>query len=847
MVQARIQPESALRAAIARADGLLAKELEAGNDGLPLAQMRSRLLDEIFAEHFAAACAAVGANPEKAPVVLAAAGSYGRGAMGLRSDVDVRLLAVGRADAARKLSDAILYPLWDAGLAVGHQLAVPAEMLALAKDDLATATALIDLRPVAGDPQPVHDLVRKFQSKTKSRVAEFARSLAEDTKKRHERYGDSVYLLEPDVKMGRGGMRDLEVARWMLMQDLDVLVGNGALDSRELEAARAAEAFLWRVRNRLHAIAKRRSDRLTFDAQEQLAQAMGYVKSDDDDEEERAFATERFMQDYYVHARAISRVHERATSVSTRKGKPKKPAIADLSALERDPVMALRAYATCARMNAPIDDATRDAISRMTTQPEACAAMRSSREASALFVDLVSGPYVRELYDTGLLLAMIPEFLPVTGRVHHDVYHVLTVDVHSVAAVDCLRDLARGELSAEHPLASRLAAEIARPRPLFLATLLHDIGKGNPSRKNHSAIGADICDVVLPRLGFSKEETADARALVLHHLAMYHLATRRDLDDPGTIDELCKIVRGREGLRDLYLLTVADITTTSPAAMTSWKAHMLEELYLRADASLAGTPVAIDEERVAAVRAEAGEEAAEFVASMPMRYVLATPPASITAHAKLAAMRGDRAACVGLVPPHLSRAGSEVCVVARDRNGLLARIAAALAASRLEVSAAHISTRAIPGGETEAVDVFFVHDATGDADDVERKLPRVEEDLVALCEDRTNASELVASRLGTTAPWAVRKTPDVRTKIVFDERTSPHHTIIEVIAKDQPGLLFRLSSALEDAGLGIGLSKINTEGTKAADVFYVQELDGRKVEGKSRLEEIEQRLMDAIG
>jgi [protein-PII] uridylyltransferase len=187
-----------------------------------------------------------------------------------------------------------------------------------------------------------------------------------------------------------------------------------------------------------------------------------------------------------------------------------------------------------------------------------------------------------------------------------------------------------------------------------------------------------------------------------------------------------------------------------------------------------------------------------------------------------------------------------VCVVARDRNGLLARIAAALAASRLEVTAAHIATRAV-GDQREAVDVFFVHDAAGDDDAVARKLARVEEDLVALCEDRVVASELVASRLGTTAPWAVRKTPDVRTKIVFDERTSPHHTIIEVIAKDQPGLLFRLARALEESGLGIGLSKINTEGTKVADVFYVQEVDGRKVEGKTRLEEIERLLIDAIG
>jgi [protein-PII] uridylyltransferase len=874
-----------LRAALGRVDATLAAELERGNDGLDLARMRSRLLDDVLREHFAESCARVKLSTERAPIVLAAAGSYGRSAMGLRSDVDVRLLAVGRASDARALSDALLYPLWDAGLAVGHQLAVPGEMLALAKDDLATATSLVDLRTIAGDPRPVRELVSKFLSRARGRAADFARSLAEDTKKRHERYGDSVYLLEPDVKLGSGGLRDLEVARWMLAalasgegDPLDLLVTSGALDQRELDAARAAEAFLWRVRNRLHALAQRRSDRLTFDAQETLAVALGYVRAGADEDEERAVATERLMQDYYVHARSISRVRDRATSFATRKpGKAKKPkelggglslaagavAIGDLAALDRDPSLALRAYAECVRLGAPIEDQARDAIARMTTQPEKCAALRASAEAASLFVELVSvvgevpalgGSIARELHDTGLLLAMIPEFLPVTGRVHHDVYHVLTVDVHSVAAVDCLRDLARGELAGAHPLATRLAAEIARPRPLFLATLLHDIGKGYPgsggSRKNHSVTGADVCDVVLPRLGFTAEETADVRALVLNHLAMYHLATRRDLDDAGTIDELCRVVRGREGLRDLYLLTVADITTTSPAAMTSWKAHMLEELYLRADARLAGAPASIDAERVEAVRAEVvrhgGDEAAAFVASMPMRYLLATPPSSIAAHAKLAASRADRPACVGLGPAHPSRADSEVCVVAKDRPGLLARIAAALAASRLDVSAAHISTRE-HAGVREAVDVFFVRDAGGDPAAVARKLAQVERDLVELCDDRVSASELVASRVGERAPWASRRTPDVRTKVVFDERTSPHHTIIEVFAKDEPGLLFRLAHALEEADLSITLSKINTEGTKVADVFYVQELDGRKVEGKKRLEDIERRLIDAMG
>jgi [protein-PII] uridylyltransferase len=860
---------STLEAAVAR-----------GCDGIDLARLRAEKLDAVLASHFARACVELSIAPARAPLVLAAAGSYGRGAMALASDVDVRLVAVGRASEARALADAILYPLWDAGLAVGHQLAVGREMLALAREDLATATTLFELRTIAGDARVANALVAKFVARVKKDPVAFARRLADDTRKRHERFGDSVYLLEPDVKLGAGGFRDLEVARWMLAchadrgegDPLDVLVARGALDPREHRAAVAAEAFAWRVRNRLHRASKRRSDRLTFDAQETLATELGYVGASRDDDEALAEATERFMQDHYVHARAISRVHDRATSVATRgprrATKPKDiggglaiasgaVVISDLDAIAREPAIALRAYAQCVSRNLPIDEASRDAIARVTTKPAACAKLRESAEAST-FVALVctvadvpafGGSIARELHDVGLLLAMIPEFLPVTGRVHHDVYHVLTVDVHSVAALDCLRELARGERAQTHPLASRLGAEIARPRPLFLATLLHDIGKGHPgpggSRKNHSVTGADLCDVVLPRLGFTAEETADARALVLHHLAMYHLATRRDLDDETTARELCRAVRGREGLRDLYLLTLADITTTSPAAMTSWKAHVLEELYLRAEACLAGASVLVDEDRIARVTAEVAQHGGpeEFAPSMPMRYVLATPPISIASHARLATSRGAREAVVGLGPAHASH-DAEICVVARDRPGLLARIAAALAASRLEVSTAHVSTRSNAAGEREAVDVFTVRAAS--LAEVKKKLARVESDLVALLSSHADPGEWLATELGERAPWAARRTPDIRTKVVFDQRASPRHTIIEVFAKDQPGLLFRLARALEDARLSITLSKINTEGTKVADVFYVQELEGRKIEDPARLREIHERLIAAV-
>ncbi len=398
------------------------------------------------------------------------------------------------------------------------------------------------------------------------------------------------------------------------------------------------------------------------------------------------------MQDYYLHARAITRARagllerlrpmRRRTKVTPTidlgKGVRLFDGYVTMAAaqdLPSEPALAMRVLSACVRQEAPVLPFTRDAISRIASDPAWGAALRASPEAAELFVELVCtvaetrtrrGSIVGEMHDIGLLLAMVPEFLPVTGRVPRHFYHVYTVDVHSVASLDRLRQLARGELAHEHPLATRLAAEIAQPRPLFLATLLHDVGKGWPdadgSRKNHSKAGADLCERILPRLGFSAEEVVEACQLVQQHLLMYHVATRRDLDDPATIEEFCRSVRGREGLRNLYLLTVSDLSTTSPTAMTSWKARMLDELYFAAEQHLAGHEPRADAERVARVReavraAWSGPTAPleALLASMPERYLLANGAESIVQHARVVAERGskcthDRARHVAATP-----------------------------------------------------------------------------------------------------------------------------------------------------------------------------------------------------
>jgi [protein-PII] uridylyltransferase len=883
-----------LRDYLARHRADLLARLAAGEDGIKLGRRHRKLLDGLMSALFAAASAAVG---DGSKLALAACGSYGRGAVALRSDADVRVVLAPRShakEAATEFVEALLYPLWDAGLSIGHQILDPDETLELAQNDLTTATSLLDLRAIAGDKARVVELLDRAWSGLfdGGALALFVERLEEEAASRQARFGGSVYLLEPDVKSGAGGMRDLDGARWAARARFRVgddpwneLVRLGVLVPREALEMTAAEEFLWRVRNRLHAHAERRSDRLTFDEQESVAIEMGYAPPGADVSEDspaRATAAERFMQDYYLHARAVTRGRERILARAMppkKRGKPQEVdlgrgvrlfdgqvTIAGANELAQDPALALRVYAACIRHAAPVLPYAREAIARAAQDPAWCEALRASAEAGPLFVDLICtvaeartqrGSIAGELHDVGLLLAMIPEFAPVTGRVHHDVYHVYTVDVHSVAALDCLRSLCRGELAQERPLASRLAAEIARPKPLFMATLLHDVGKGYPdssgSRKNHSQSGAELCDKILPRLGLSPEDAAEARALVASHLAMYHAATRRDLDDPSTVVDFARTVRGREGLRDLFLLTVADITTTSPTAMTSWKARMLDELYFASDAFLAGaTDRAIDDARLARVREATKklwigppEFLDKFLSTMPERYLLANAPEAIAAHAGVALDR-DRAPVHAALVPSRHPEVAEICVVADDCPGLLARIAAAITAGRLEVLAAQVYSRLLADGNSEAVDLFWVRDRIDGAEGVERAVPRLVRDLGDVCSGKVEPAELLRSRTGSSSPWRERPSPAVLTEIVVDDRASPRYTVVEVFAKDRPGLLYTLANELHELGLSIALSKINTEGTRVADVFYVNELDGSKAEPGERFKAIKDALGKAM-
>jgi [protein-PII] uridylyltransferase len=868
-----------------------------GEGGMSHAQRVARVFDGLISSYFLAACARLPQEGAKLPsrIALVAVGGYGRGTLGLGSDLDIVLLVPDANDPnAHALADTLLYPLWDAGVSIGHSVRTPDELVSLARQDLRTATTLLDARVLAGEGSFANEAIeRGWRALFDRDLNAFLDSMIDEMTSRHGRYGASVYLLEPDLKQGRGALRDLDIARWALRSrfrthDFADALKLGAISQHDAPQLEAAREFFWRARGVLHAKSNRRSDRLTFDEQEECARALGFVVRDEESVDPlRAVgaAAERFMQTYYRHARTVATTLDRLIEScrvqrDSRDRMPRTDRVAegierfegtlsfsDPDALQRDPTLALRIVERALALGIPLHARARDVIAQSARDPSFADALRASPQSGPLFSRLLthSAPatlrtrgvpvsateqgatsVLAELHDLGLLLALVPEFGPVTGRVHHDIYHVYTVDVHSVAAVDRLHQIARGEMREEFALAAHTLADLERRDLLTLATLLHDVGKGRGG--DHSAVGAELARPIARRMGLDDEEAGQVAWLVQQHLALYHFATRRDLGDPATLAQITSLVGTSWRLRALYLLTVADLSTTSPTAMNSWKARMLDEVLRRTEEALGGVTNAghahADElERRAIALASEKERpgVTRFLATMPRRYVLATPAASVARHARVVAQAKAGEPLVHIAPLEGSSGDlAEVVIVAPDRPGLLARLAGMLYMNRLDVQGAQVYSREMPYG-VDAVDVFTVRRLDDDPGALLRLATKLPRDLVALLESDAAFEKVMASRAHTGIP---RPEPAVRSEVEIDNHASDRFTVIEVFGRDRPGLLYAVAKAIYELGLSISLSKVNTEGRRVADVFYVTE-QGAKLSEK-RFAEIRERLVTAV-
>jgi [protein-PII] uridylyltransferase len=881
--------------------------------GRSLGQAHAAVLDGFLAAMFPAARSVAGVAAEG--IALAGVGGYGRGAMALGSDLDARILTRD-LEAAQRVAEALLYPLWDAGLDVGHQVVSQDDLLAGAREDVKTATALLDWRFIAGDRQLSDDLQDRALAGifSTSELPRFLDQLEVEVELRHQRFGGSVYMLEPDVKNGRGALRDLDVAWWAArarwhVVDFDKLVQFGVLVPRQVAAVQEARELLWRIRNILHGAAGRRSDRLSFDQQERSAQLLGYGPAGAAGNGTVALgeSVERMMGDYYRAARTISRFRDTIADRAVPTLKRRRPrletvgpglqlfdgqvTVARHDLIAQDPATAFVLVGAAVDHRVPLLPHIRGVLVDACGDPSWTERLRRSPRAVALFVELVSrceitklkrGSILRELHDIGLLLAMIPEFGPLVGRVHHDTYHVFTVDVHSVAAVERLCEMARRDIVVDDgqaerwggSMACRLAGGIAQPRVLFFATLLHDVGKAI-GRGDHSTRGAEMARGIVERLAFEPREIDEVCSLIENHLTLYHTATRRDLDDQATVEDLAVLVKSSEGLRNLYLLTLADLSTTSPTSMTSWKAHLLDELFIATERFLSGhgsrestlrkhklrRAHALIAASGASSESAEGAFVARFVDAMPARYALTSSPEAILTHAELVRHHLATMAVVSLSAlPSRRHGGSAICVVAPDQPGLLARITAALTASRLQVHGAQIYSCALPPGAERgeqaagqpsaesatqhlAVDIFWVHHSGGPRA-VERALGALERHLTAVVSGGRSAGELAG--LNRRGPRRARRGPSVPNRVTVDNRATPKYSVVEVITRDRPGLLFDLSDAVYRLGLSIAVAKIATEGTRVVDVFYVSERDGKKVTLDGRAEALRVALLELI-
>jgi [protein-PII] uridylyltransferase len=874
----------------------LAARIRSRESGLSVATSHARILDGMLSALFCAAEASLRIKGIKVRLALVAVGGYGRGQLALSSDLDVIVLAEQEDDAhAAQVAEALLYPLWDLGLEIGHAVRGVDGMIQLAKTDLRTATMLLDVRRVAGDASLVDDLHRGARRQVFDPGGrEIVEKLIAERAARHERFGGSRYLLEPDVKHGCGGLRDLDLVLWATQirknaKTPDEAVRAGLLVSREAEALAAAREAFWTIRQELHLRAGRRQDRLTFEDQEEVASRLGYGDLPEAGEPSPSTAgmlgVERFMQAYYRHARAVEHVGERVLEAAVEPERrerarsddngdgtlvfDQKITFKDSERLADEPALALRLYRQVMKKGLPAYGFARDAISRQSTDAAWCQALRESAEAREIFLELLStiaeaphratasaqaspGSILGELHEVGLLLAMIPEFEPVTGRVQHDVYHVYTVDVHSIAAVDRLRSVLRGEQAEALALATQLGSEAPSRVPLFAGVLLHDVGKGRG--RDHAVIGAELARVVAARLGLSDADVAHVEWLVRDHLRLYHWAMRRDTSDPATLREIVEAIGTVDRLRDLYLLTLVDLGTTSPTALSAWKARMLDDLFLAAKGAIeaaASGPTTLS--RADQLRALAGESFAgkehvlSFVAEMPDRYLLTHGLTLAAEHAAIAAARGSSRVHVAPASHDDRDEGvGGLVVVTDDRPGLLADITAVLASHRLAVQTAHIYTRTRASG-AEAFDVFEVRRAgLSEGPPLDDALvARIAKDLDGLLGGTLPLADVLARR-STTPAWAERKRPDVRTEILVDNEVSPRFTVIDVFTRDRFGLLHAIARALHESGLSIGLSKVSTEGDRVADVFYVRDAAGNKVESVAAVEAVRSALVRAI-
>lgn len=797
-------------------------------------------------------------------IAILGMGGYGRREMSPYSDIDLLFLKKeNTAEQADQGIRHILYLLWDARVELGHSVRTVEECTLEAQKDLAVLTSLMDIRYLWGDEQLFRRLaIERDRLIQATDPLDLYLRIEEEIRKSSERYGHTIYLLEPHLKEGPGSLRYIQLMLWLCrmvfgVADLDSLPLAEICDRNAVEQVRAGLHFLAEVRTRLHLLAGRRDDRLKFDAQAEIAQQMGFQNTD----ERRGVVA--FMREYYRHAATLDFFGRRVLARVRLFLRPKHASAVkrlkldhafyigagginhyDVNLFGSNPREILGAFLKMAEMRCDLDIRLVDRIAKSIRSLDL--GFIHEPETNRLFLKIFSHPgsvarVLTTMMKVGFLEVFIPDFAHVRFLPQYDVYHQYTVDLHTMVTLEQIDAFARPTGSKEDALLRTIFARQRHPEVLYLAALFHDIAKGRGP--GHDVRGETIARPILKRMGLAEESVEEVCFLIRNHLAIPQLAFKKDLHDDALIQRFAENVLTRRRLELLVLLTYADLRASSSSAFNSWRNMLLEELYFRTLDVLQGEGLEGEDfmawvrEIKAAIRdivppLEGGIDLEEFLEAAPPRYFLDFSPGVVAEHfvslrtyllSKGRTVLGPEDVIATKVD-HRLPGYSSITLIMQDSPGLFCKIAGTLAANRINILGA--SSHAI--GRI-AVCTFHVNDIPEGPLDDPKRWHRFQNDFQKVIRGELDVDQLVATRRATRSGFRGTTSPRFPVRVEIDNAASDRATIVEVYAHDRPGLLYDITRTLFSFGLNIVLAKITTEIDQAADIFYVQTSNGEKL------------------
>ena len=810
-------------------------------------------------------------NPTEAEKLsIISVGGYGRREMAPFSDVDLLFLTPYKMTPwSENVIETVLYLLWDLKLKVGHSSRSIKDCLRLGSDDYTIRTAMLEHRFVCGDINLASQLNEKLWKNLFSGTAkDFISAKLKERENRHEKHGQR-YMVEPNVKEGKGGLRDLQSLYWIAKyvyqtQNISDLVDLNVFRSDEYLQFEQAEEFLWAVRCQMHHLADRAIEQLSFDLQVEVASAMGYHDSRDQR------AVEIFMQDYFRHATrvgdltrifltSLEAVHAKDEPLLERifKRKPKidnnyivihnRLAIKSEKEFLTNPINLLKLFSEALRTGLLIHPNAMRLVSANLAMVNN--EFRASTEAQQIFLELLlkhGNPEraLRRMNELGFLAKFIPEFEPIVAMMQFNMYHSYTVDEHTIQCLKTLAQIEKGELVEELPIASSILKDGVNRKVIYIALLLHDIGKGRSD--DHSILGAKIAKQVSPRLGLNKQETETVEWLVRYHLLMSDMAQKRDISDPRTVRDFAKAVQSVKRLNLLTVLTVCDVRSVGPDTWNNWKATLIRQLYAETKAILEQGAEALNREnRMTEAKKALREKLSEWDnKDIKIETGRHYPPYwqgfqvdAQFAFAKLLRNLGADEIKIELTPD-TDRDATRICFALSDHPGIFSRLAGALAL----VGANVVDARSYTSKDGFATAAFWIQDGDGSPYN-QARFSRLRRMIEKTLSGEVITREAIKERDKFKKREKAFKVP---TSITFDNEGSEIYTIIEVDTRDRPGLLFDLTRTLANMNVYIASAVIATYGEQVVDSFYVKDMFGLKFHSESKQKKLEQNLRQAI-